>query len=205
MNGENESEDNQPTPNQSASPPAHQVERSAPPTAATNKQLQAIENKIDQRMSDFERSTIWLTRVALVIASVAAIFNCLQWIAMRETLDEIKTSGNTSANQLWQAIGNMNWMARTADGSLHEASRSLDESIEASKRQTVLTAEQISTMKNQLNQMVTDKRPWLEVVPQIDRSIIFSVFFEHHHIHILNAPSPTMGSLRREMYFAESE
>ena len=153
MNGDNEPKNNQPTPEPTTSPGIPQIESAAPPASATNEQLQAAEDKIDKRMSDFERSTIQLTRVAVGVAVVAALFNCLQWLAMRETLDDMKTSGNTSSNQLWQAIGNMNWMARTADGSLQQA----QESTRTNKRQS------LKSLNATIEQSRLEQRAWVGI------------------------------------------
>lgn len=36
-------------------------------------------------------------------------------------------------------------------------------------------------MKGQLDEMVSDKRPWLGVIPEIYQRIDFSTWFDHHH------------------------
>jgi hypothetical protein len=72
-------------------------------------------------MDAFQRSTLKWTRATFAILAVTGLFICLQWIAMRQTVNAMKSSGDVATNQLWQAIGNMNWMARTADGALQQA------------------------------------------------------------------------------------
>lgn len=72
---------------------------------------------------------------------------------MRGTLAEMKRSGGTSADQLWQAIGNMNWMARTADGSLHQSQQAMDDSRR-------LLGGQLSTMQKQFEAL---DRPWVSI------------------------------------------
>jgi len=84
----------------------------------------------EKQMSRFEKSTLQLAIAAVIMSALAAVFVCLQWIVMEQTLSEMKRSGNTATDQLWQAIGNMNWMAHIADGSLHQAQKSLDTTIE---------------------------------------------------------------------------
>ena len=119
-------------------------------------------------MTSFERSTVRWARVAGFVAIVAVGFNCAQWWVMRDTLTVMKTSGDVSTNQLWQAIGNMNWMARTADGSL----KTTQEAFEASNLQTkrLASATEITAqatkggIETNRDALVLENRAWLGVV-----------------------------------------
>jgi hypothetical protein len=55
-----------------------------------------------------------------IIAIATVAYTCvagLQLIAMRGTLSEMKRSGEPSTQQMWSAISNINWMARSVDWS----------------------------------------------------------------------------------------
>ena len=78
-------------------------------------------------MNPFERSTLRWAKLAVILSGTAALFVCLQWCTMKDTLSEMKTSGATATDQIWRAIGNMNWMARTADGSLRQTQLSVEQ------------------------------------------------------------------------------
>lgn len=45
---------------------------------------------------------------------------------MQGALDETKRSGEQSTQQMWSAVGNINWMARSMDWSQKEAQRSIE-------------------------------------------------------------------------------
>ncbi len=72
---------------------------------------------------------------------------------MRETLDEMKASGNTSTNQFWQAIGNMNWLAKTMDGTLKLSSNAMEES----------KIQNTATLKANIIASRLDQRAWVGV------------------------------------------
>jgi len=45
----------------------------------------------------------------------------------------MKRSGSVATDQAWRAIGNLNWIARTMDGTLAQAERGLNASIEMTR------------------------------------------------------------------------
>src|SRR5882672_2873622 len=67
-----------------------------------------------------------LSRIGLALV-VAIIYGCQLWV-MRGTLDEMKRSGKSATDQMWHAIGNINWLARTTDESLKQAGHAIEES-----------------------------------------------------------------------------
>ncbi|MGA9354959.1 MAG: hypothetical protein WBV46_14810, partial [Terriglobales bacterium] len=87
----------------------------------------------------------------LIATSVYTLFASKQWQTMRDqvgimqgTLEEQRRSGRESTNQIWQAIGNLNWSARSSDleqkatesgikGSQRQSKLALDASIDASR------------------------------------------------------------------------
>ena len=58
---------------------------------------------------------------------------------MQKTLNEMRSSGNVTTDQTWRAIDNMNWLAKTMDGSLKE-SRGM---LEQAQKQTVISRQQL--------------------------------------------------------------
>jgi hypothetical protein len=114
---------------------------------ATQQQLAEVKKE----MSDYERSTVRWMKVTAVIYAVTALFILLQWKTMGDTLSEMKTSGATATDQLWQAIGNMNWMARTADGSLRQTQRGVTLSESQSKK----------SLQSSIDFFRTDQRAWV--------------------------------------------
>jgi hypothetical protein len=109
--------------------------------------------KVEKQMSKFEKSTLRWARTAVIMSGLAALFVCFQWVVMKQTLKEMQTSGNTSTNQLWQAIGNMNWMARTADGALQQA----QESTNANKAQS------LKSLNATIEQSRLEQRAWIGI------------------------------------------
>jgi hypothetical protein len=79
----------------------------------------------------------WITLVAAVCVAIATIFYTRyasgQLDTMRQTLEEMKRSGQQTTDQANRVIANMNWLASSMDGSLKEAQRALDASIADSK------------------------------------------------------------------------
>jgi hypothetical protein len=75
------------------------------------------------------------TIVYVIIAGFQLVAMNGQIEVMRGTLAETKRSGEQSTEQMWSAIGNINWMARTADESLHQAQHAFDAGIRANMQQ----------------------------------------------------------------------
>ena len=114
-------------------------------------------DKVGRDMNSFERSTLRWTKANFYILAITCLFIGSQWFVMRQTLGEMRSSGAAATNQLWQAIGNMNWMARTADGSLKQAQHTLDATLKESDSENKRT---VGMMHQQLE--ITD-RAWLRV------------------------------------------
>ncbi len=61
-------------------------------------------------------------QIALVLVGVGALYIYHEQLqAMQGQLTEMKTSGETSSDQMWSAIRNMNWIARSMDLSSKES------------------------------------------------------------------------------------
>jgi hypothetical protein len=77
-----------------------------------------------------------------------------QLTVMRGTLDEMKRSGEQSTEQVWRAIDNINWEARSMDGSVKQAQEAMSKSEAQAK-----TAFDASIAAAQL-----DQRAWVGVI-----------------------------------------
>jgi hypothetical protein len=98
--------------------------------------------------------------VIAVAAVAAAVFTGLythyaaaQLSAMRQTLDEMRKSGAVATDQMWQAIGNINWLARGMDGSLKQAQLAM----RASEKQSQ------SALDASIALSRLDRRPWIGI------------------------------------------
>jgi hypothetical protein len=70
------------------------------------------------RKSPAHTQTNIVCTTIIAIATVAYTFVAgFQLIVMRGTLSEMKTSGEQSTQQMWSAISNLNWIARSVDWS----------------------------------------------------------------------------------------
>src|ERR1019366_2807113 len=124
---------------------------SPPAQSVTNNGMEGAIHAVEDRVKRAEKLMIGLTGGIVLLTFGLVIVGILQWSAMRGQLREMQLSGATATDQLWQAIGNMNWMAKTADGSLHQTQRAL----EASDRQNKNTG---AVMQRQLE---LGNRPWI--------------------------------------------
>lgn len=101
---------------------------------------------------------------ATVAYTVVAGF---QLSAMRDTLAEMTQSGNQATQQMWSAIGNVNWLARSADWSQKVAHKQASDTVGEMQKQTAAqmqsaqTAE--DTVKTARDQMRMDQRAWIAV------------------------------------------
>jgi hypothetical protein len=120
----------------------------------------------------------WKTAIELAAVLTAiwyAMVATRQLGVMKDQLTEMQRSGEQSTEQVWKAIGNLNWMARSADWSQKET----QQAIESSERQS-RKALQASIDASQL-----DQRAWVgvlntpdtaELVPDGRGNYIFPTF-----------------------------
>jgi hypothetical protein len=104
----------------------------------------ATANELAREVRWIEIASIVVNFGLAIIGIVALCIYSGQLEVMRRTLDTMKSSGDTTTRQTWQAIGNMNWLARemnyardqaTVSSKASEASTkaALDASIKASR------------------------------------------------------------------------
>ncbi len=131
---------------QASQDPSEPADKSAPAQAETietvtkqqYKVAPASQSNTSQNQSDTKelaREIHWVEKATLfsqiglgIIGIVALIIYGSQLSTMngqldvmRQQLGEMKSSGQSATGQTWAAIDNMNWMARTMDGSLKES------------------------------------------------------------------------------------
>lgn len=146
-------------------PPPHHTEWDAVVFDLPPNKEEAARQRREDEQHEFARQQVetnrWLTRFtgALVFATFctiavgiwqASIYHA-QLTAMQGQLDEMKRTGEQSTEQTWSAIGNINWMARSADWSQKESKLG----IESSERQS--KAELDATIAN----FRQEQRAWL--------------------------------------------
>jgi hypothetical protein len=91
----------------------------------------------------------------IMVATIAYAFIAgFQLSAMRGTLAEMKRSGEQSTAQMWSAINNINWMARSMDLS----QKTSQQGIQAGER------ENGNTLKATIDNFHKDQRAWVTVV-----------------------------------------
>ncbi len=76
-----------------------------------------------------------------------------QLSVMKNQVDEMRRSGQASTEQVWRAIDNMNWLARTMQASLGESQIARDTSERRSK----------SALDASIQSSRTDQRAWIAV------------------------------------------
>src|ERR1035438_9233296 len=90
--------------------------------------------------SGFWRNPNHWVAIATVVIAVAnglyTFFALQQWTTMKRTLEEMQRSGGAATDQAWRIIDNMNWLARTMDGSLQQTRRALGESATQNRNLT---------------------------------------------------------------------
>jgi len=87
---------------------------------------------------EFKLFEILSLAVNVVLALVGVGALCIysgQLEVMRGTLAEVKRGGSVATDQTWRAIRNLNWIARTMDGTLTQAQRSLNASIKMTRNE----------------------------------------------------------------------
>jgi hypothetical protein len=128
-----------PPPTDSAIKQAEVSEESAKKPTCQKEPIMEIGKK------EFRAFEIISLGVQVILAGIGIWALCIyggQLKVMRGTLEEMQRSGDQSTDQVWKAIGNLNWMARSADWSQKQAqvasensnrlaNRALDTSIES--------------------------------------------------------------------------
>jgi len=139
-------------------PPLPPCDPSTVDTQSVGEQrMESDVRNIKDRLKSAEKWMIFLTAAIVLVGILQFEAALLQWNAMKGQLEEMRQGGGTAANQLWQAIGNMNWMARTADGSLHQTR----EAMETSKRESEIS------LTASVEESRLDLRAWIVLEPLV--------------------------------------
>ena len=72
---------------------------------------------------------------------------------MRESVEEAKRSGQQATDQMWKAVGNINWMARSMDWSQKTSQHAIESSEQQNKK----------TLQATIDQFRQDQRAWVGV------------------------------------------
>ncbi len=73
------------------------------------------------------QTNIVCTAIIALATGIYAVIAGFQLWTMRDTLTQMKTAGDQSSLQIWKAIDNMNWLARSADLSQKSTEQSVDD------------------------------------------------------------------------------
>src|ERR1019366_6300424 len=86
---------------------------------------------------------------------------------MQDTLSEMRRSGQESTNQMWQAVGNINWMARSMDLSQKSTQIAMADQVrklQSGVDQTAKLAKGADTANGIAHEALeTQTRPWLGI------------------------------------------
>jgi hypothetical protein len=105
-----------------------------------------------------------------IIALATVVYTCVagfQLGVMRGTLSEMKRSGEQSTNQMWAAIDNVNWLARSADWSQKVAQQQASATVAEMQKQTIAQQSAAIASQNSVkatrDAMYAEQRPWVGI------------------------------------------
>jgi hypothetical protein len=115
--------------------------------------------------------TIFITLATIAYAIIAGrqLISINKQIAiMQGTLDEAKRGGEQSTRQMWSAIDNINWMARSMDWNQKSTKQAMDDEVAKLNLQATELSESVqqasrlaaATERANANVVVAD-RPWI--------------------------------------------
>jgi len=113
--------------------------------------------KVEQRMTDFERSTVRLTMAATIIATIAAVFVCLQWYEMHSGGVDTKALADAAGKQA-EAANTLAEQAKAQTGKMDESLKLTGQAVNAatiSAKAAKVSVEVTRTI------MKVDKRAWI--------------------------------------------
>jgi hypothetical protein len=122
-------------------------------TASQAKSEQNPATEVRSEMKALQILSLIFDAVLVIVGIGAVLVYRGQLNVMRGTLAEMQRSGQQSTDQVWQAIGNINWMAKSMDGSTKQSQQSMEASDKQSNR--ALNAS-VDASRN-------DQRAWLSV------------------------------------------
>ncbi len=99
--------------------------------------------------------------VATVIYTAAAV---RQLIVMSGQLSELKRSGASATDQMWHAIGNIHWMAKTMDVTQRETLAEMRSQSQAMQKSADATQRTANTTAGALALAQEAQQPWVGIV-----------------------------------------
>lgn len=161
MTNENNGPYNRSKPTEGRAPTSKtEPETTVPSKPATEADL----DKVEERMSGFERSTLRWTRASFVVVLATGVFICLQWLEIRsggQDTHDLAVAAGKQADKMKDVSDAADKIRRAAEGMVIEEQRIADNSknaLDASNRQAKAALEaSILTAQN-------DQRAWLSVI-----------------------------------------
>lgn len=89
--------------------------------------------ELAREFKTFEKLSLIINGVLALIGIGALIVYNGQLNVMRGQLEEMRRSGLSATDQMWQAIGNINWLARSMEGSMRQSRESLSATLKQGK------------------------------------------------------------------------
>ena len=124
--------------------------------------------------SNWNKLLVLLTAVIAVSNGCYSCYARKQFVIMYGTLAEMKRSGEQSTDQIWRAIENLNWMARSADSSQKSTQTAVENSDRQNKKSIAAVLEagaktdEISklALKASIEASQLDQRAWVGMLTQ---------------------------------------
>lgn len=124
--------------------------------------------------SNWNKLLVLLTAVIAISNGFYSCYARKQFIIMDGTLAETRRSGQQSTEQVWRAIDNLNWAARSMDLSQKQAQKGIDQAIAKLNIQakaagnTAVATGRLATDSDQAlressDAAILDQRPWIGV------------------------------------------
>jgi hypothetical protein len=104
--------------------------------------------KTNKRLAWFTAALVFASFCTIAVGIWQASIYGSQLTAMRGQLDEMKRSGATSTDQMWRAVGNINWLAQSMDLSQKSTKRAMGDQTKAQLRAANVAAKQLEDFEN---------------------------------------------------------
>jgi hypothetical protein len=104
-----------------------------------------------RKITWLEIALLFFNAGVVIVGIIALVIYSGQLDVMRRTLGEMQRSGVSATDQMWQAVGNLNWNARAAQEALNESRASNEKSARRSQ----------AASDASIRAMQQDQRPWV--------------------------------------------
>ena len=169
--------DNQPTSHNPSAKPKGDTPLPSPPDPTVEKTdlpekpadtSQSQQDPTNELRREFKLFEILSFAIQVILAAVGIGALCIysgQLKVMQGTLEQMRHSGSVATDQTWQAIGNMNWLARGMDESVRQTQQAVASGKDQSKVAMEASAAQSkAAIDASVATARTDQRAWVGIV-----------------------------------------